>query len=236
MPDSSDEAEVPKRGLLSGLSELFIPPKSWSWTWKYNPNLFEHMHALGVIAANYNELEGQFYRLFWITSDRFEVAKLVFSKLNNAERMEVALKVAENEPKQFKEHYRAFIGGFGTSHENRNVLMHSRAHNAWPRNDTTLSRLTLAKPSKKAPDENNFISLEVAELRDVADDMAAYADFGWELYFWRLAFFTGGKITWPDGETVSPTLPEIPAPPRKLALSPQPTQVGTPPQIEASGG
>lgn len=231
MSGESNESDKPKLGLFS---ELFKYVQTWSWDWKYNPNLLQHMHALGVIAANYNELEGQFYRLFWATSQRFDVAKLVFSKLNNADRMAVALKVAESEPSQFREHYVAFIKGFGISHENRNILMHSRAHNAGAR-DVQVSHLTFAKPNKRAPDENNFISLDVAELRAVADDISAYADFGWALYFWRIAFVTGGTITFQDGETISPTLPEIPAPPRKLALSPQPTSIDLPPQIEASG-
>jgi len=180
--DSSDKTETPQFGLLSGLASLFQPPKTWSWDWKYNPSLRDHMHALGVIAANYNELEGEFYNLFWVTSERFDVAKLVFSKLNNAERMEVALKTCEREPKQMQEHYRSFISAFGICNENRNLLMHSRAHNASSR-ELPVSHLTLAKPMKKTPDQNNFINLDVDELRNVADDMAAYADFGWRIFF-----------------------------------------------------
>ncbi len=61
-------------GLFAG---LFANAKPWCWDWKYNANLFNHMHALGVIAATYNDLEAQFYRLFWVTSNQMEVAKLV---------------------------------------------------------------------------------------------------------------------------------------------------------------
>ena len=98
------------RGLYAA---LLAGEKPWSWDWKYNPNLKEHMHALGVIAANYNELEGRFYGLFYLTFDRFEIGKIVFSKLNNAERMDIALRIAENEPESFRDRYIHFINAYG---------------------------------------------------------------------------------------------------------------------------
>ncbi|TYL80326.1 hypothetical protein [Bradyrhizobium cytisi] len=228
----TDDAPKPVyRGLLAA---LLLDEKPWSWNWKYNPSLKEHMHALGVIAANYNDLEGQFYRLFYITQTHFEVGKLVFSKLNNAQRMEVARKVAETQPLSFRERYEHFISGYGTATDNRNILMHSKAHNA-SLSDLTSSHLTLAKPSKKTPDENNFISLDVAELRSVADDMAEFAMFGSQLFYWRIAALSGGTITWEGGETATPTLPDKPRLPRALTLSTQPDQATAPPQLEASG-
>lgn len=228
----TDDAPKPVyRGLLAA---LLMDEKPWSWNWKYNPNLKEHMHALGVIAANYNDLEGHFYRLFYITQPQFEVGKLVFSKLNNANRMEVARKVAETQPQEFRERYEHFLSGYGTATDNRNILMHSRAHNA-SLSDITASHLTLAKSSKKAPDENNFVSLDLPELRSIADEMAEFAMFGWRLYYWRIAAFSSGKITWENGEVVTPPLPDKPQLPRALTLSTQPIQVVVPPQREPSG-
>jgi hypothetical protein len=205
---------------LSPLVRALIGDKPWSWTWKYNPNLLNHMHAFGVIAANYNDLEGQFYRLFFLTMGKMEAGKIVFAKLNNSERAEVALKAAETEPAAFRALFEYFISGYGTATENRNILMHSKAHNAWTR-EITMSHLILAKPSKKSPDENNFVSLDVSELRAIADDMANFSGFGWDLFLWRMALLTGGKISWPDGEVTTPTLPGKPPEPRKLSLSPQ---------------
>jgi hypothetical protein len=208
--------------------------KSWSWDWTYNPNLKDHMHALGVIAANSNELEGIFYRIFFLTLGKIAVGKIVFSKLNNAERIETALKMAEYETAEFRDRYEHFISGYRISTENRNNLLHSKAHNAWPR-DISVSHLTLAKPSKKSPDENNFISLDISELRSVSDDIAALASFGSGLFYWRYAFLSGGMITWESGETATPPLPEKPPVPRRLILAPLSDHIAAPPQPKPSG-
>jgi hypothetical protein len=213
---------------------LLLDEKPWSWDWKYNPSLKEHMHALGVIAANYNELEGHFYRLFYVILNKSEAGSLIFSKLNNGERMEVALKLAEREPAGFRDLFRHFISGYGIASENRNILMHSKAHNAWP-HDIRISHLTLAKPSKKSPNENNFISLDISELRSVADDMASFAKYGWGLFYWRVAFLSNGELTLSDGSIVTPSLPEKPAEPRRLVLSPQEAPESIPPQPGSSG-
>jgi hypothetical protein len=231
---SSDDPEPIKTNYHGGLlAAVGGYEKLWSWDWTYNPNLKDHMHALGVIAANYNELEGNFYRLFFLTLGKIQVGKMVFSKLNNAERIEIALKMAEYEKPEFRDRYEHFISGYGTSTENRNILLHSKAHNAWPR-DISVSHLTLAKPSKKSFDENNFISLDLSELRSVADDLAALKMFGSGLFYWRFASLTGGVITWDSGETATPPLPEKPPAPRRLALSPQPNQASAPPPPESS--
>ncbi|MFK4505434.1 hypothetical protein LPJ38_34760 [Bradyrhizobium daqingense] len=216
------------------LAKLFKNVAPWCWDWKYNPRLFHHMHAMGVIAANYNELEGQFYRLFFLNMHKFEVGKLVFSKLNNAERMEVALKAAETEPLAFGELFEHFISGYGIATENRNILMHSKAHNAWPK-EADLSHLTLAKASKKSPDQNNFISLDISELRNIANDIDQLTNFGFRLFMWRVALPTGGLIIWDDGEQYRPSLPDKPAPPRRLVLGDQPTMASTLPRSSSSG-
>jgi hypothetical protein len=231
MTDESPKLTNTNRGLYAA---LLLDEKPWSWNWKFNPNLKEHMHALGVIAANYNELEGHFYLLFYLTLNKFEVGKIIFSKLNNAERIETALKLAETEPANFRDLFRYFISGYGIASENRNILMHSKAHNAWPY-DISVSHLTLAKPSKKSPDENNFISLDVPELRSIADDMARFGSFGFDLFLWRLALLTGGILTWADGDTTTPTLPRKPPEPRRLLLSPQEVPTSAPPQPQSSG-
>ena len=205
-----------------------------SWELRHYPNHKQHMHALGVIAANYNDLEGEFYRLFYVTSDKFNVAKLIFSKLNNAERMEVALKVAQTEPALFRPLFEYFVSGFGIAAENRNILMHSKAHNAWSYEPGATTHLTLAKQIKSKPDENNFVQLEVKDLQNIADDLANLSKFGWELFLWRLALFTGGTITWADGKQTTPPLPEKPSPPRKLSLSPLEVQTTFPPPPESS--
>lgn len=219
------------RGLYAA---LLLDEKTWSWNWRYNPSLKDHMHALGVIAANYNDLEGQFYRLFYVIMSDMDAGKLIFSKLNNAERMEVALKLGEHTSPTFRTLFEYFISGFGTLHENRNILMHSKAHNALDK-ELDISHITLAKQSKRSPHENNFVSLDIQELRTIADDMANFSTFGFDLFMWRLALAVGGTITWADGTSLTPTLPERPLAPRKLVLSPQEAPISAPPQIESSG-
>lgn len=206
----------------------------WSWNWSFNPNLKDHIHALGVIAANYNEMEGSFYKLFSLTLGKFAAGKVIFAKLNNAERIETALRVAEQETSPFREHYEHFISGYGIGAENRNILLHSKAHNSWPL-DASVSHLVLAKPSKKDPSENNFIALDIAELRAVADDLANFYLFGLALVYYRYAAITGGTITWESGQTTTPSLPDKPPSPRRLVLSPQLAPTSTPPQPEPSG-
>lgn len=206
-----------------------------SWQLRHYPQHRDHMQALGVIAANYNDLEGQFYRLFYLTVGNISVGKLVFAKLNNPERMAVAKKAAETEPQQFKPLFEWFISGYGTATENRNNLMHSKAHNGMSLASIGVSHLTLTKPTKANLDENNFVHLDVEDLRGIADDMANFSDFGFDLFLWRAALLTKGVIKWGDGKTTTPTLPEKPPEPRKLVLSPQESLVTVAPQPKASG-
>lgn len=204
------------------------------WYFRHYPNHRDHMQALGVIAANYNDLEGAFYRLFFIIMHNVNVGKLVFAKLNNAERMSVARKAAEIEPAVFRPLFEYFIAGFGVATENRNILMHSKAHNAGALASLGQSHLTFAKSTKADMDENNFVSLEVQELRDIADDMANFSVFGFDLFLWRVALITKGTITWGDGKTTTPTLPEKPREPRKLTLSAQEAQITVSPPQQSS--
>jgi hypothetical protein len=231
---TDDTPKPVNRGLLAA---LLSDEKPWSWHWKYNFNFKDHMHALGVIAANYNDLEGHFYRLFCLTLPNFNVANMIFARMHNGERMAIALEVSKKEKPEFRLRYEAFIAAYGTATENRNILLHSKAHNASPLDLSALgtSQLILAKPSKKSPNENSFVSLSVADLREIADDMAECSNFGWQLFYWRYASLTGGTITWNDGSTATPPLPEIPREPRKLVLSAQPDQGDVPPQLLPSG-
>ncbi|CAN5369612.1 hypothetical protein BH10PSE10_BH10PSE10_08210 [soil metagenome] len=217
---------------VSLIAKLLTGDPIWCWDWKYNPSLYQHMHALGVIAANYNDLEGEFYKLFWLTfhEHRIDLAKLVFSKLNNAERIEAALRFIEKEPHaDFRERFECFINGYAISTENRNNLMHSRAHNASAK-DGMITALTLAKSLKADLDEQHFVTLELSELRGVADDMANLASFGWNLLLWRVAQYTGGSIPRVGGDPLVPTLPDKFPKLRKLILAPQKAPTAAPDQ------
>ena len=60
----------------------------WSWDWKFHRSLEHHMHAIGVISVNYNDLEVALFLLFhYIFNDyQSRVPQLLFAQLSNQRR------------------------------------------------------------------------------------------------------------------------------------------------------
>jgi hypothetical protein len=85
LPTSVNDPLARALGLTEG--------EPWSWTRHYNPGLFKHMHALGVVAANYNRLESELRLLLDVfMGDQMttaEASSYLFERLSNAERMEL---------------------------------------------------------------------------------------------------------------------------------------------------
>src|SRR5690242_5147756 len=71
------------------LAQLMAGSKPWSWTWRYHSSLYDHMHALGVVAANYNHLEFVFLLLFNHHMRSHAAATVIFANLNNRYRKDV---------------------------------------------------------------------------------------------------------------------------------------------------
>src|SRR5215216_95709 len=104
--------------------------ESWAWDRRYHPSLYQHMHALGVVAAHYNHLEMVFQLLFWRYSGiASQPAARLFLRLNNnRNRLDTLQEWIEE--KEFNAELKArglhFVNAFEVCAENRNFLMHSR--------------------------------------------------------------------------------------------------------------
>src|SRR5690348_1468657 len=113
---------------ISALARALAGEPLWSWTRNYNPNLYEHMHALGVIAANYNRLEAQLRFLLnsfmSIPMISAQAGDYLFERLSNAERMDFLKRLYNQQVggTNLAERLDWFIKGYGICVENRNIL------------------------------------------------------------------------------------------------------------------
>lgn len=204
---------------------------TWSWHARFHPSLYDHMHALGVEAANYNHLEFTMQALFWQSSGlEITVAMHLFSDLNvNKKRLDTLKRfVQAKEPdpivKDLLDH---FISGFDICAENRNLLMHGMTLDA-----DSSSELILKKFARNDPTRTNYMHLTVPAIRKVADETYKFDRYGMELYIWRSARSTGGRFLLANGVVLQPSLPEKPLKPERLSLSdhPIPAPALLPPQ------
>ena len=220
MDDTPGKVNALARAL--GLTE----GEPWSWTKRYNPGLFDHMHALGVIAANYNRLETvcACYLTFFMGSQMTaaEAGAYLFERLSNAEGINLLKQLYTTEVGGtiLADRLDWFVSGYGKCAESRNILMHSEPHGASYNALQLVSALALRKASKNNPGVHNFISLELHELRQVADDIDRFATYGFELALYQIARKSGGTITLGDRQ-LSPPLPDRPPEPIHLKLGPQ---------------
>lgn len=131
-----------------------------------------HIHALGVVAINYNTLE---HALFVLLREYLgvypSIHAYVFQSLNLHSTLTLFKMSVELHEKDdsLRERLVAFCPLFGTCFANRNLLMHANAREA----DATDELLALAKRSKNKPHIFNDMKLTLPELRHVADDMRA---------------------------------------------------------------
>jgi hypothetical protein len=107
-----------------------ITPKYYGWEWSgdyYGPGLSDHLHALGVVAANYNSLEGILYSLFSFYFRDQERAGTLFSQLKDNFRLDTLRAVAERYESEADtlNAIRHFAKRFKICADNRNLLMHS---------------------------------------------------------------------------------------------------------------
>ncbi|MEH2485631.1 hypothetical protein V1280_001570 [Bradyrhizobium sp. AZCC 2230] len=207
----------------------------------YNPGLADHMHALGVTAANYNRLESELRLLLDVfMGDQMtgaEAGSYLFERLSNAERMDLLkhLYISQVGGTDLSDRLDWFVSGYGICAENRNILMHSEPHGATYNALQLVSALQLRKASKKNPGVHNFISLELHELRQIADDIDRFASYGFDLALWRIASRSGGTIKLANRE-ISPSLPDKPPAPIHLTLGPLKAAEDNQPPPESSQG
>jgi hypothetical protein len=159
--------------------------------------------AIGVASIKYAQLEYALSDLFdWLVDVSHDDAVRFFAKTRNTETILSLMTARLNYmylPDEGRERVAAFLSGFRTCNQNRNLLMHSNIH-ASSRTATTLyktnadGRTVLCRPT-------------LEELRQVADDMDSYFAFGIALTDALQTFAgderhfdepRGGPIPWPN--------------------------------------
>jgi hypothetical protein len=152
----------------------------------------DYIFALGVLAANFNELEGTLQLQFTMhVRLPFEATTLLFNKSDNAQRIKIILGCLEGYPnyvnrkglpynEREKMLIRHFLRGFAICAENGNILLHAEAIPLGKKN-----RVFFYKDSRKPPHDSNRYAPSISTLRSIADSMRAFSDFGSDL-FWVL--------------------------------------------------
>jgi hypothetical protein len=200
------------------------------WHTRYHPGYEKHLHALGVIAANYNHLEFALFALFYLFLDLGPAtAQHLFAYLTNDKRIDILSKAVEAREKDLEVTDRIlhFIQGFKICTENRNLLLHSMTEGAnW--NVLGLAYeikaiMTFRKSARGNPTKVNYLHLRLEDIRKAADQTYDFDVFGLNIYLYVDARRSGGILTDQQGRTSRPTLPEKPPLPDKLSLSDSPT-------------
>jgi len=192
-------------------------PLRWCWDWRYHPSLHDHMHALGVVAANYNSLEKIFELMVDVCSNLPQTlpTKLISTLNNNRNRIDTLKSILENDDRTARDVGLHFLNGFEICAENHNFLMHGTPFRA----DENVGQLILQKAARKDPLRTSYLNLKVQDIRRVADDIDRFDDLGADFIAFIAARSTGGVIKCEDGTSVAPTLPELPWLPERLTLS-----------------
>lgn len=187
------------------------------------------MHALGVVAANYNSMEFTLQLLFYFYIGlKSDVPVWLFNHLhNNKNRLDILSRLLSSHEQnpQVADLLAFFVTGYDICAENRNLLMHSLTLKA-----SVSTELSLHKFSRNNPTKTNYIQLTVAQIRAVADEIDSMDDFGVECLLWLRARDLGGEYTFSDGRKERPALPNKPPKPNKLNWSDHPIQTDEPPQ------
>ncbi|HVM81917.1 MAG TPA: hypothetical protein VMU06_23045 [Stellaceae bacterium] len=129
--------------------------------------------VLGVISATYGRLEHAFSAMFVNTTGvTSNFASILLPKISNDVRtalMEETLPLM-GFTALIEEHIRHFIARFKTLVHNRNMLMHSQI---FPGGATTAVLIKTQRDGKVVGR-----SVTLAELRQIADDMEAFREYG----------------------------------------------------------
>jgi hypothetical protein len=192
-----------------------VTPTDCGWDWSgdyFGPSLRDHLHALGVVALNYNALEISFYLLFCEYVGYSEVSAQLFSDMKNNFRLETLKATAIKQEKNVAviDAIGTFVGAFDICALNRNILMHS-VHDLVQDGDSVLK---LLKSNRKDPMKQTNLVFDVRTLRQVADEIWTLDQYAVDLAFY-LQTRSGAMPA--DDEFARTTLPDKPAPPRNLS-------------------
>ena len=134
----------------------------------------ESVFALGVICVKFVELESIFQFVFEtiLGLDPDRDGGKIFAKLGARAALELSQDCLPQMGRsdEVKDQISHFLSAMKICAENRNVLMHS--HMAWRFGDETV----LFKKSRSGADY--YLSISLAQLKQVADEMDAYCTYG----------------------------------------------------------
>jgi hypothetical protein len=140
----------------------------------------DYIFALGVISANFNELEGSLRLLFAINVRlSTDAMSFLFARLDNSQRMMLIRHCLTELPYNEREKHAIehFIKGYAICAENRNILLHAEVHYAASA-DSKRKRVMFYKDSKKPPHFPNRYTPSLKALRAIADAMNAFSEYG----------------------------------------------------------
>jgi hypothetical protein len=200
----------------------------------------KHMHALGIIAVNYNLFERSLYPLFshhWERDLSENERRYLFWTYDNAQRLDAiqfAFKEREGEAEVLDriDHLATY---WSVVSEKRHLLMHSTLYKQSPLESVFTfppidpDVLMLSKPSKDDWATFNVMNLSLPNLRAIADQLHEGVTFAraLALYLFRrdrplriLGLGGLGSFVPPPGPAPLPDKPPIP---RKLKLRQNPT-------------
>jgi hypothetical protein len=178
----------------------------------------DHLHALGVVAALYNDLEFSLFSLFYMYSGLTRVvAQPLFENMSNSQRLDFLTRCVEtsNIDDTSKELANHFIKCFSICAENRNFLMHSTINT-----NHELDIVIFSKASREDPNRLNSINADLATIRKVADIFNEIDNFGVGVFF-----SASQKLDWEgrvigaiqvNGAPFAPPSPQKPSLPSKL--------------------
>ena len=206
---------------LSHVRHQIGPLGLHTWSGDYYSSISDHIHALGVIAANFNTLELAFYVLFAEYLGNTENSQALFAGSRNNFRIDVLTTILERYERnaEVREAMTHFIQCSEICAENRNTLMHSRVMDV----SLASAALPVQKGSRRSPLTQLSTELPLERLRSIADEIFYLEDHGWDLadYF----FTRRGRIAADDPDART-TLPERLPLPMRLILPPHEGQDG----------
>jgi hypothetical protein len=149
-----------------------------------------HMHALGVIAINFNLFEASLFGLFSFVLQKAgfseEGSSALFRRLNNEQRLDVikfGFQEGEYEDEgdpdpNVRDAIAHLIKYWAACFENRNHLMHARLRRIRLLGELfETDRLHLEKSTKKGWLQVSLMNLSLKDLRRIADEMHDGYDF-----------------------------------------------------------
>jgi hypothetical protein len=138
----------------------------------------DQLHALGVIAANFNRLENKLLGMFLIYLGFDDVMSFLFARLrDNSLRMDLLRRAVElkGETPEIIEAINYFCKAFGTCADNRNILMHG---GVTALTDEKGVSLVFNKGKKENAIDWNHYLMDLTALRRVADETQSFCEYG----------------------------------------------------------